>query len=74
MRTYFENRPEKTITEGYGSYRLEIRYMANSNTAQVTMKDVAESRFPTIWSQTMKDDQANAALEIFKSIGYFDIA
>lgn len=74
MKPYYENRPEKVITEGYGPYRLEIRYLANCNTAQVSMKDISTVSFPLIWSQTMKDDQANAALEIFKSIGFFNIA
>lgn len=70
---YWKNRKEKTITEGYGSYRLTIRYFADSNKAQVTMEDVSLFRFPLLWSHTLTDDQANAALDIFKAVGYFDI-
>lgn len=73
MNPYWKNRNEKAITERYGSYRLTIRYFANSNKAQVTMEDVSIFRFPLLWSYTLTDEQANAALNIFKSIGYFDI-
>lgn len=73
MKAYWENRKESTITEIFGSYRLKIRYFANCNFAQVTMENVAELRFPLLWSIYMNDVQANAALTLFKSIGYFDI-
>ena len=74
MKAYFEGRPEKIITEGHGSYRMMIRYFANSNKAQVTMERISELRFPIIWSICATDEQANAALELFKAIGFFDIA
>lgn len=70
---YWENRKEKIIKESYGSYRLTIRYFENSNKAQATMEDTSEIRFPVLWSHTLTDDQANAALNIFKSTGFFDI-
>ncbi len=71
MKAYYEGRPEKEITEAYGSYRLKIRYFANCDSAQVSVYDIA-AKLPLIWSDTMKDAQANAALEIFKAVGYFD--
>lgn len=70
---YWKNRKEKTITEGYGSYRLTIRYLADSNKATVKMEDVSKIRFPLLWVHTLTDNQANAALDIFKAVGYFDI-
>lgn len=73
MKAYYEGRPEKIITEAYGSHRLTIRYFADSNKAQATMEDTAALRFPLLWSHTLTDEQANAALTIFKSIGFFDV-
>lgn len=73
-KPYWENRKEKIITEGYGSYKMSIRYIANSNMAQVTVEDTSKFRLPLIWSRPMTDEQANAALEIFKSIGFFEVA
>lgn len=73
-KPYWENRKEKIITEGYGSYKMSIRYMANSNMAQVTVEDTSKFRLQLIWSRPMTDEQANAALEIFKSIGFFEVA
>ena len=69
---YWKNRPEKTIEEAYGHYRLKIRYFANSNRAQVSMHDISSFQFPLIWSLPMDDNQANAALDLFKSIGFFN--
>lgn len=74
MKAYWENRKESTITEGFGSYQLKIRYFENSNKAQVTMSDTSLLRFPLLWSCTLSDEQANAALTIFQNIGFFDIA
>lgn len=70
---YWKNRKENTISESYGSYRLTIRYFANSNKASVKMEDVSKLRFPLLWVHHMTDEQANAALDIFKAVGYFDI-
>ena len=74
MKAYWEGRKERTITEAYGSSRLEIRYLADSNKAQVTMKDLAQLKWPIIWSAMLTDEQANAALEIFKTTGLFALA
>lgn len=72
-KEYWTGRPEKIITEGYGSHRLVIRYFADSNKAQISLEDISEFRFPLLWSHTVTDDQANAALELFRMIGPFDI-
>lgn len=73
MKAYYEGRKESTITESYGPYRLTIRYFADSNKASVKMEDVSKFRFPLLWVHHMTDEQANAALDIFKAVGYFDI-
>jgi len=73
MKAYWEGRKEKTISEAHGAYRLTIRYFENSNKAQVTMEDISALHFPLLWSHPMTDEQANAALEIFKAVGFFDI-
>jgi len=73
MKAYYEGRKEKTITESCGPYRLTIRYFADSNKAQATMENVSLFRFPLLWSYCLTDEQANAALNIFKAVGYFDI-
>lgn len=62
----------KTIKEAYGPYRLTITYK-DHNYAQVTMENVAEIKFPVIWSMGLNYEAANGALELFKAIGYFDI-
>ena len=72
-KPYYEGRREKIITKRYGSYKLHIRYFADCNKAQVTMEDISSYRFPIMWSHTLTDEQANAALTIFQSVGYFDI-
>lgn len=72
-KPYYENRKEKTIIESFGCYRLEIRYFANCNKAQIIMSDVSLFRFPILWSCILSDDQANSALAIFKQIGFFDM-
>ena len=74
MKAYYEGRPEKTITERYGHHELTVRYMANSHTAQVSVYDISAFKFPLIWSTTMDDNQANAALDLFKAVGFFNIA
>lgn len=71
-KAYYEGRQEKIITEGFGSYKMTIRYMKNCNYAQVTVYDESSAR-PLLWSRPMEDMQANAALDLFKEIGYFDI-
>jgi hypothetical protein len=70
---YWEGRPEKIIKERYGHYLMTIRYMEDSNNAQVSMEDLNALRLPLIWSLTMNDESANAALNLFKNIGFFDL-
>lgn len=72
MKAYYEGRPEKELYEGYGPYRMKVRYFADSNKAQVTVYNIAEAA-PLIWSKTMEDKQANAALDLFKAVGFFDL-
>lgn len=71
MKAYYEGRPETELQERHGSHILKIRYFANCDSAQVSVYDIA-ANLPLIWSSTMKDSQANAALEIFKAVGFFD--
>ena len=73
MKAYWEGRKEKQISEGYGSYTLNIRYLENSNKAQVTMIDNSKFSLQVLWSHLMKDEQANAALTFFQAVGFFDI-
>lgn len=61
----------KTIKESFGPYRLTITYK-DHNFAQVTMENVA-AKWPLIWSMGLNYEAANGALELFKSIGYFEI-
>jgi len=70
---YWDNRKERTLAFRYGSYVMTVRYMANCNVAQVTIEDISKFRLPLLWSRPMKDEQANGAIELFKSIGYFDM-
>lgn len=62
----------KELIEAYGPYRLRILYKPH-NYAQVAMFNVAE-KMPLIWSMGVDYQAANGALELFKAIGYFDIA
>lgn len=73
MKPYYEGRKEKTIKERYGHYVMSIRYFANCNKAQVSIENISALNFPLVWSSTMNDDQANAALDLFLSIGYFEL-
>lgn len=73
VQTYWKGRPEKINTYAFGAYRMEVRHMANSNKAQVTMYDISRFRFPLIWSKCLDDQQANAAAQIFETVGYFDM-
>lgn len=68
----YEGGVMKTITEGFGSYRLRIDYKGN-DFAQVTIEDVAQIRFPLMWSRPMTYAQANGALALFKMIGFFEM-
>lgn len=52
---------------------MTIRYMEDSNNAQVSMEDLSALRLPLVWSLTMNDESANAALDLFKKIGFFDL-
>ncbi len=72
-KKYWEGRPESTIKERYGHYIMTIRYIADSNNAQVSMEDLSALRLPLIWSLTMNDESANAALDLFKKIGFFNL-
>ena len=58
------------IKERYGHHIIEIDYRDNDY-AQVTINDIT-SNWPLVWSSGMTYKQANAALEIFKAVGYFD--
>ena len=60
-----------TIQERYGSHILTITYFENS--AKVTVKDLAEIKFPLIYSDIMTKEKANAYLEIFKACGYIEV-
>ena len=68
------DKKEKIIKERYGSYILTIRYFLDGKGASVKMEDLAELRFPLLWSETMTVEKANACLDFFKSVGYFSIA
>ena len=59
------------ITERYGSHILTITYYENS--AKVTVEDLAEIKFPLIYSDIMTKESANAYLEIFKACGYIEV-
>lgn len=59
------------IRERYGHHTIEIDYRDNDY-AQVTINDLSNIRWPLVWSSGMTYKQANAALEIFKAVGYFD--
>ena len=72
MKVYYEGRPGKELYEGYGPYRMKVRYFADSNQAQVTVYNVAD-KLPLIWSKSMTDTEANAALDLFKAVGFFDL-
>ena len=61
-----------TIKERYGSHILTIIYF--ENTAKVTVEDLAEIKFPLIYSDIMTKENANAYLEIFKACGYIEVA
>lgn len=60
-----------TITERYGSHILTITYFKNS--AKVTVEDLAEIKFPLIYSGIMSKENANAYLKIFIEYGYIKI-
>ena len=60
-----------TIQERYGSHILTITYFKNS--AKVTVEDLAEIKFPLIYSDIMTKEKANAYLEIFKACGYIEV-
>ena len=60
-----------TIQERYGSHILTITYFENS--AKVTVEDLAEIKFPLIYSDIMTKEKANAYLEIFKACGYIEV-
>ena len=60
------------ITERYGSHILTITYYENS--AKVTVEDLAEIKFPLIYSDIMTKGNANAYLEIFRACGYIEVA
>lgn len=58
------------IKERYGHHTIEIDYRGN-DFAQVTVNDIA-SNWPLVWSSGMTYKQANAALELFKAVGFFE--
>lgn len=72
-KAYYENRPENEISARFGSYRLNIRYFANCDGAQISLYNLSNLRFPLEWSKTVTDKQANIALNKFEKIGYFEM-
>ena len=59
------------IKERYGHYTMTIDYKGN-DFAQVTVHDIA-SNWPLVYSIPMNYKQANAALDLFKAVGFFNI-
>ena len=70
-----------------GQYRMVVRDILNETInakgekvalapvkAQVTVYDVTCFRFPLVWSRTLTVDEAESAVTIFNTVGYFDIA
>ena len=72
MGPYWKGRKEKTIIRTFKGYCLRVRYLEDCDRAQVTMEDLSRFRLPLMWSATLSDEQANGALKLFESIGYFD--
>ena len=62
----------KELVYAYGHYRLKIHYNGNGF-AQVTMSDIAQMKYPLLWSCGMTYEQANESLETFRNKGYFDM-
>lgn len=58
------------IEERFGRYVLKIDYRGD-DFAQVTVNDIA-AKWPLIWSAPMTYKQANAALSLFKKVGFFN--
>lgn len=59
------------IIERQGSHVLEVTYY--DNYANVKVEDLSSFRFPLLYADTMKKDQANSYLELFKKRGYVEI-
>lgn len=70
----------------YGQYRMTVRNIPNRTVnakgetevhapimAQVTVYDVSCFRFPLVWSRTLTIEQAESAVAMFNTIGYFNV-
>lgn len=55
----------------YNNYRLRYRPL-DEHHCQVTMYDDTQ-KWSLLWSSTMTIPQGQAAVQIFESIGYFDM-
>lgn len=55
----------------FGKFRLKCRPL-DEKSCQVTMYDDSQ-KWSLLWSQTMTIPQGQAAVQIFESIGYFDM-
>lgn len=61
-----------TRTENrYGSHIMTIDW--HDNYATVRVEDLAQLRFPLIWSKQMTKEQAWAVRYMFTRIGYFEV-
>ncbi len=54
----------------FGPYRMTLEPL-DAETVQVTVYNVAELRFPLMWSRDMTKKQAEDAKELFENIGFF---
>ena len=64
------------ITESeyrYGHYILKVTWYRDADVADVSVRDISEIRFPLKWSKRMTKAQAHGAIQLFESIGYFDM-
>lgn len=74
-----QEQPTATVTRQYGGGVMTadffIKYDERGNIdharsyAWLRLEDLGNTRFPLVWSHTMKPAEARAALEIFESTG-----
>lgn len=57
----------------YGQYILKTTWYRDADVADVFVRDISEIRFPLKWSKRMTKAQAHGAIQLFESIGYFDM-
>lgn len=60
-----------TTESRYGSHVMTITW--HDSYATVKIEDLAQLRFPLLWSKQMSKDQARAARHLFEQIGYFEV-